>query len=183
MAIRKIILFPKEESALRKKSQPVRVVNRYVKTLISNMKDTLADHPEGIGLAAPQINVHSRVIVVRLGSKGDGEGEPSPILALINPEIIESKEPKKDFDGCLSFPGLFADTIRPHYLRVKGLDEWGKPFDRVFEDFDAVLVHHEIDHLEGVLFIDRVTSVNDFYHLKENEDGKMVRVPMSLVKK
>ncbi len=183
MTVRKIITYPQDEKALRKKSQPVRVVNRYVKNLITNLKDTLAEHPEGIGLAAPQINVHSRVIVVRLGSRQDSTEDAGPPTALVNPEIIESKDLKKDFDGCLSFPGLFADTMRPHYLRVTGLDEWGKPFDRVFEEFDAVLIRHEIDHLEGILFIDLVNNVDDFYRLKEGKDGKMVRVPVSLSEK
>jgi peptide deformylase len=98
---------------------------------------------------------------------------------LINPEIVEAKDDQRDFDGCLSLPGLFAETVRPHYLRVTGLDEWGKPFDRVFEGFDAVVVHHEIDHLNGVLFIDRVANVADMYTVRENEDGELVRVPVS----
>jgi peptide deformylase len=97
---------------------------------------------------------------------------------LINPEIIEARDEQRDFDGCLSFPGLFAETVRPHYLRVTGLDEQGKPLDRIFEGFDAVLVHHEIDHLEGVLFIDRVKSVDDLYTVREDEDGNLVRVPV-----
>ena len=93
-------------------------------------------------------------------------------------KIVEARDEDKDFDGCLSFPGLFAETKRPHYLRVTGLDERGKPFDRVFEGFDAVLVHHEIDHLEGVLFIDRVESVDDLYRVREDEEGNLVRVPV-----
>jgi peptide deformylase len=63
-------------------------------------------------------------------------------------------------------------------LRVTGLDEWGKPFDRVFEGFDAVVVHHEIDHLDGVLFIDRVESVEDLHRVREDENGRLVRAPV-----
>ena len=85
-----------------------------------------------------------------------------------------------DFDGCLSFPGLFADTLRPHYLRVAGLDENGKPFDTVYEGFDAVVVHHEIDHLEGVLFVDRLEKLEDLYQILEDEYGRLVRVPVSI---
>lgn len=176
MAVREIVLFSKNEAALRKESQPVRVVNRRIKKLIRDLKDTLATRPEGIGLAAPQINVHSRVVVVRLNSRNEEEQEPDPPIALVNPEIVEARQDEKDFDGCLSLPGLFAETVRPHYLRVRGLDEQGQPFDRVFEGFDAVLVHHEIDHLNGVLFIDRVTSVADLYRIEENEEGELVRV-------
>jgi peptide deformylase len=182
MAVRDIVLYSKNEAALRKKSEPVRVVNRRVKKLIRDLKDTLATHPEGIGLAAPQINIHQRVALVRLNSRNENGQEPDPPIALINPEIIEAGNAEKDFDGCLSFPGLFAETIRPHYLRVKGLDERGKPFDRVFEGFDAVLAHHEIDHLEGILFIDRVTSVEDLYRVKEDEEGNLVRVPVVAAK-
>ncbi len=183
MAVRDIVLYSNNEAALRKKSEPVRVINRRVKKLIKDLKETLDTHPEGIGLAAPQINVHQRVVVVRLNNRSEEEQAPDPPIALINPEIIEVGNEQRDFDGCLSFPGLFADTVRPHYLRVKGLDETGRPFERVFEDFDAVLVHHEIDHLDGVLFIDRLESVDDLYRVREDEEGKLVRVPVVAMEK
>lgn len=178
MAVRNIVLYTENEAVLRQKSEPVRVVNRRIKNLIRDLKDTLMAHSEGIGLAAPQINVHQRVVVVRLGSNPDRGGERRALLALINPEITEARHERRDFDGCLSFPNLYAETVRPHYLKVTGLDEWGQPFDHVFEGFDAVLVHHEIDHLEGVLFIDRVESVEDLYRVREDEKGRLVRAPV-----
>jgi peptide deformylase len=183
MAVRDIVLYLENEAALRKKSKPVRDIDRKVRRLVQDLKDTLNDHPEGIGLAAPQIDAHSRVVVVRLGGGQDDEGnerEPDPPVALINPQIMRAGEEKKDFDGCLSFPGLYGETVRPHHLRVTGLDEAGRPFDRVFEGFDAVVVHHEIDHLDGVLFIDRVESVEDLYRVHEGENGELVRVPVSM---
>jgi peptide deformylase len=185
MAIRDIVLYLENEAALRKKSRPVRGVNRRVRRLVRDLKDTLNDHPCGIGLAAPQINAHSRVVVVRLGGGRDGGNgsEPGPPLALINPEAVGAGNEERDFDGCLSFPGLYAKTVRPHYLRVTGLDEAGNPFDRVFEGFDAVVVHHEIDHLDGVLFIDRVERIEDLYRVREGEDGELVHVPLSVVVK
>lgn len=179
MAVRKIVLYKDNETALRKKSEPVRAVNRQVKKLVRDLKDTLLDHGGGVGLAAPQIDLHSRVVVVQLGSHDETKEEPDPPIALINPEIIEAGHDERDFDGCLSFPGLFAETVRPHRLRVKGLDERGRSFDRVFEGFDAVVVHHEIDHLDGVLFIDRINSFEDLYRVEEDEDGNLVRVPVS----
>jgi peptide deformylase len=181
MATRDIVLYLEDEAALRKKSRPVRSVNRRVRGLVRDLKNTLNDHPDGIGLAAPQIDAHSRVVVVRLGGGRDGDdgSEPGPPLALINPQVREAGNEERDFDGCLSFPGLYAETVRPHYLRVTGLDEAGHPFDRVFEGFDAVVVHHEIDHLDGVLFIDRVQSIEDLYRVREGEDGELVRVPLS----
>ena len=183
MAVRDIVLYLEDEAALRKKSRPVRNLNRRVRRLVQDLKDTLNDHPGGAGLAAPQIDVHSRVVVVRLGGGRDGGGngsESGPPLALINPEVIEAGNEERDFDGCLSFPGLYAETIRPHYLRVTGLDEAGDPFDWVFEGFDAVVVHHEIDHLDGVLFIDRVERMEDLYRVREGKDGELVRVPVSV---
>jgi len=180
MAVKDIAVYPERAAVLRKKSKPVRRMNRRVKALVRDLKDTLNNHPQGIGLAAPQISAHARVVVVRLGGGQDSEREPGPPLPLINPEIIEAGNEEKDFDGCLSFPGLYGETVRPHYLRVSGLDEAGDPFDRVFEGFDAVLVHHEIDHLNGVLFIDRVESIEDLYRVVEDESGELVRVPLSV---
>ena len=180
MAVRRIVLYADNPDPLRKKCEPVRAVNQRVRKLIRDLKDTLNAHPDGIGLAAPQINEHQRVVLVRLGERSDGEQEPGPPIALVNPEIIEAGNEKPDFDGCLSFPGLFAETVRPHYLRVTGLDDTGKPFDRVYEGFDAVVVHHEIDHLDGVLFIDRVKKIEDLYRIREDEYGRRVRVPVSV---
>ena len=182
MPVRDIVLYLEDEAALRKKSRPVNRVTRRVKRLVQDLKDTLNAHSDGIGLAAPQINVHSRVVVVRLRGERDGgaeESEPGPPLALIDPRIAEAGDEKRDFDGCLSFPGLYGETVRPHRLRVTGLDEAGRPFERVFEGFDAVVVHHEMDHLDGVLFIDRVESIEDLYQLREGENGDLVRVSAS----
>jgi peptide deformylase len=177
--VREILLYPKDKTALRAKSDPIHLFNRHTRQLIKDLKETLLAHPDGIGLAAPQIGVHSRMVVVRLGAMNEWDHEAGPPIMLINPEIIESSDECKDFDGCLSFPGLYGETIRPHYLRVTGLDEDGKPFDHYFTGFDAVVVHHEIDHLEGVLFIDRIESLDDLYRVYMDGSGKPVRVPMS----
>jgi peptide deformylase len=179
MAVREILLYPKDKAALRVKSDPIHTFNRQTKRLIEELKDTLLAHHDGIGLAAPQIDVHLRVVIVRLGAENDWDCEADPPIALVNPEIVESGDERKDFDGCLSFPGLYGETIRPHYLRVTGLDEAGQPFDRIFAGFDAVVVHHEMDHLDGVLFIDRLGSLDDLYRLHMDASGKPVRVPIS----
>jgi peptide deformylase len=179
MAVRKILLFSQDETALRKKCAPIRKLAHRERRLIKNLKDTLNAYANGVGLAAPQINVHMRIVVVCLGGSGDGNSKPDPPLALVNPVIAEQGDPQSDFDGCLSFPGLYGETIRPHYLRVVGMDEEGNPFDRVFEGFDAVVVHHEIDHLDGVLFIDRIEQIENLYRIKKTEDGRLIRVPIS----
>ncbi len=179
MSKKRILLYPDDESGLRQKSQPVTVVNRRVKRLIRDLKDTLDSHPAGIGLAAPQIDSHLRVVIVQLDSANPTRNTRRVFTALVNPVILEAKKEKRDFDGCLSFPGLFGETVRPHYLRVSAQDENGKPFERVFEDFDAVLVHHEIDHLNGVLFIDRIEKIDDLYRIEQDSKGRNVRVPFS----
>jgi peptide deformylase len=99
--------------------------------------------------------------VVRL--RGRHDGKHAPPVAIINPVIIEAARELPDFDGCLSIPGLFAETVRPHFVRLRGTDEDGKTFERTLEGFDAVIVHHEVDHLNGILFIDRVASPDKLY--------------------
>ncbi len=180
MAVKKILLYSENPAALREKSAPVQKMNRVVRALVKDLKETLTAHSEGIGLAAPQINVHQRVVIVVLGIDTQVGEEKAPPVALINPVIVEAGHEAKDYDGCLSFPGLYADTVRPHYLRVTGLDEGGEPFDRVFSGFDAVVVHHEIDHLDGVLFIDHVARFEDFYQINIDEFGRQVRAPLSV---
>jgi len=129
--------------------------------LVVDLKDTLRHHTNGIGLAAPQIGVHKRVIVVCFGA-GKGN-DPGPAIGIINPVIVEAGRELPDFDGCLSLPGLYAETVRPHFMRLQGIDEIGKTFEWTLNGFDAVVVHHEVDHLNGVLFIDRVSSPNKLY--------------------
>jgi peptide deformylase len=180
MAVRKILLYAEDEKALRQKSQLVDGINWDVKRTIRNLKDTLNAHPDGVGLAAPQINIHKRVVLVRLGPSSNGSVEPAPPIALVNPTIFEAGDDRKDFDGCLSFPGLYGDTFRPHHIRVTALDEGGQPFDQVFDGFDAVVLHHEIDHLDGVLFIDRIENPEDLYTVRKNERGELVRVPVTI---
>ena len=181
MAVQEILIYPRNKIALRTECDPIRAFNRQTRSLIQDLKDTLLAHYDGAGLAAPQIGVHLRVVVVRLGTRNDWDGETDLPIALVNPEIIESNNEQKDFDGCFSFPGLYGETTRPHYLRVTGLSENGELFDRVFAGFDSVVVHHEIDHLNGVLFIDRIESLDDLYRVYIDSSGRAMRVPVSEV--
>ena len=179
MAVREILIYLQHKTELRQKSDPVLKVNRQVDLLIQDLKDSLKASSDGIGLAAAQINIHQRVVIVCLETETDGKWLAGPPQALINPHIVEVGDERKDFDGCLSFPGLYRETVRPHYLHVAGLDEQGQAFDYLFEGFNAVVVHHEIDHLDGILFIDRIQSIEDLYTIRENECGEMVRVPFN----
>ena len=181
MAVREILLYSEDEKALRKLSKPVQGANQDINQIIRDLKDTLNAQSEGIGLAAPQINVHERVVLVRLMAAADGGDDPAPPIALVNPKIIEAGDERRDFDGCLSFPGLYGETTRPHYLRVTGLDEGGQPFEELYEGFDAVVVHHEMDHLDGVLFIDRIESLDDLYTIRKNKNGELVREPVTVI--
>lgn len=179
MTVRSILLFPKDKAVLRAKSEPVQAFNRQTRRLIEDLKDTLLVHRNGIGLAGPQIGVHLRVVIFRLGARTEWDSEAGIPTALVNPEIVDAGDEREDYDGCLSFPGLFGESIRPHYLKVSGLTTYGETYERTFTGFDAVLVHHEIDHLDGVLFIDRIKSLDDLYRVRMDGTGKPVRVPIS----
>ena len=178
MAVREIVMYAEHEAVLRRESEPVKAVTRSVRRLVRDLEDTLYAHPDGAGLAAPQIGVHRCVVVVRLGACPDEEREPGPPEALINPVIIEAGDERSDFDGCLSFPGLFGKTIRPHQLRISAWNEAGQAIKRTLEGFDAVLVHHEIDHLKGIVFVDRIQDITDLCRVRRNEQGQLVRVPL-----
>lgn len=144
MAVRNIIKLGDE--TLRKKSRKVDVINNRIKTLISDMADTLHSTDDGIGLAAPQVGVLRRVVVIDMG---DG------VKAYINPEIVSSQGSRKAVESCLSIPGRSATVIRPEKVTVKAMDEDGKEFTEEAQGLRAVCLCHEIDHLDGILFIDK----------------------------
>lgn len=177
MAIKKLVYYPEEEDKLRQLSKPVpRVKDKKLKKLIQDMKDTLESQP-GAAIAAPQIGALKRVTVVILG-QNEGE-EEQPMLTLINPEIVEVGEPTAGFDGCLSIPNIYTwNTPRPSWLRVKALGEDGEEIDLRVEGMDARVIHHEVDHLDGVLFLDRLTDPEELYTPIKLDDGetKMVRL-------
>lgn len=104
MAVKEIVIYPEGKEILRRKCDPATGIRPRITRLARDLVDTLNAHPEGIGLAAPQIGAHHRVVVVRLGGGPESESEPDPPLPLINPEIVEAGDKQKDFDGCLSFP-------------------------------------------------------------------------------
>lgn len=156
MTIQPIVLFKENPYVLRAKSKSVQPGVKEVQSLIEDLKDTLIHHTEAIGLAAPQIGVNKRVIAVYFG--GRKENNTTQPLVIINPVIIESSRDLLDFDGCLSFPELYAKTVRPHYMRLQGVDERGDSKEWILDGFDSVVAHHETDHLNGVLLIDRINE-------------------------
>ncbi|MGN1200712.1 MAG: peptide deformylase [Candidatus Caccovivens sp.] len=143
MATRRIVILGNE--TLRKKSKPVLAFDEALGTLLDDMKTTMIEK-NGVGISAVQIGVLRRAIVIEI--------EPKKFLEIINPEIIKTKGKSTDNEGCLSVPGFYCDVTRPQYVKIKAFDRNGKEFEFEAEDYIARCVCHEIDHLNGVLFVD-----------------------------
>ena len=146
MAIRKVRL--EDDEILRKMCKPVDVVDDKIKELVSDMIETMHDK-DGVGLAAPQVGILKRVIVIDLY---DDKGP----YVLINPEIIKEKGEQEVDEGCLSFPNKFAKIIRPAEVIVKALDIDGKEYKLKGKGLLAQAISHELDHLNGILFVDKI---------------------------
>lgn len=144
------------DAVLRKKAAQIEMINDEVCELVTNMIDTMMD-TRGIGLAAPQVN-HSLAVFIAYFPKDDEEVERSKIKVFINPKIIEySPEMTIYSEGCLSIPKLYKDIERPFKVTITASDLEGNIFTEEFHDFHAHIVLHENDHLNGVLFIDRLS--------------------------
>ena len=140
---------------LQKKSDPVAKVDAEIQQLMSDMLETMYKAP-GIGLAAPQVGVLKRVIVLDIAP----EDEPPAPLKMANPEIVWVSDDDASYnEGCLSVPEHYADVVRPAACRVRYLDEHNEVKELEAEGLLATCVQHEIDHLDGVLFIDHLTSL------------------------
>jgi len=150
LSVLTILEFPDER--LRKKASEVKVVDGNVKKLVDDMLETMY-LAKGIGLAATQVNVHQRIVVIDIS-----EGKDNP-LCLINPEIVEKYGNEESEEGCLSVPGFFEKVNRAESIKVKALDKEGQPFEFEANELLAVCVQHELDHLEGKLFVDYISSL------------------------
>ncbi|MBQ3408434.1 MAG: peptide deformylase [Clostridia bacterium] len=146
MAIRKVRL--EDDEILRKKCRTVEVVDEKIKELVQDMIDTMHDQ-DGVGLAAPQVGILKRVVVI------DVYDDNGPYV-LINPEIIKEKGEQEVDEGCLSFPNKFAKVIRPAEVTVKALDINGKEYKLKGKGLLAQAISHEVDHLNGILFVDKI---------------------------
>ena len=146
MAVLKIRLYP--DPVLREATLPVTDVDDSVRKLVADMTETMRAAP-GVGLAAPQVGVQRRVLVYSLGTE-------EPVHALVNPEILERSGEQIDDEGCLSIPGLTFPVPRAERIVVRGLDADGQPMSLEAEEFEARVIQHEVDHLDGVLFLDRL---------------------------
>ncbi len=144
MAIRQIVQIG--DPVLRKKSKVVEKIDEKIIQLLDDMADTMY-HADGVGLAAPQVGILKRVVVIDIG---DG------LLELINPEIIETSGEQLDDEGCLSVVGEAGAVRRPYRVKVRAFDRNGNLFEIEGEELLARAFCHEIDHLEGVLFVDKI---------------------------
>ena len=163
MAIRKIRI--DEDPVLRKKAKEIKSIDDSTKELIDDMAETMYDAP-GVGLAAPQVGVSKRLVMVDVD---DGQG----LQVFVNPRIIKIEgDPEVGPEGCLSVPGIYGDVERCLKITVKGLNRKGKGITVEASGFRARAIQHEIDHLEGILFTDKASNLRKIADEPEEEDIK-----------
>ena len=153
MSLREILIYP--DSRLRKKSKPVKSFDKKLYTLLDDMAETMYDAP-GVGLAAPQVGENIRVIVVDINIQEEQEKD---LKELINPKIVESKGTQISEEGCLSVPGFMGNIKRKEDIVVEALDRNGEEVVIEASDLLSRVLQHEIDHLDGVLFFDRMSKL------------------------
>jgi len=160
MTLRTIVTLP--DPVLKRKARAVTRFDKDLHTLLDDMVETMREAP-GVGLAAPQIGLSDRIIVIEYYEREeDEENEEAPkkVWAVINPEIVKtSEETLMGVEGCLSIPGLVGEVERHAEVQVKGLNRHGKPMKVKAKGWLARIFQHEIDHLNGVLFTERATRV------------------------
>ena len=182
MAILDIIL--EGDPRLRQKATRIRAVDDALRRLAADMHETMLAAP-GVGLAAPQVGITRRLIVVHVPEDYE-EGAPATTLTLVNPEIVRSQGRELGTEGCLSIPGWVGEVPRFESVTVKGMDLDNKDVRIKARGFVARVLQHEIDHLDGILFVDRVEDKSTLHRVPEREttegpiedhDGHEDRVP------
>jgi len=169
MALREVVKLP--EAILRKQAHKVTNFGKETQVLIDDMIETMRAEP-GVGLAAPQVNVPLRLIVVEYPLNDSEEGAKPKTFVVVNPEIVKmSEETVKGIEGCLSVPNLFGEVERAIEVTVTGLNRQGKKQKIHATGWLARIFQHEIDHLNGILFVDRAEKL---YQPEEVEDGDRV---------
>lgn len=153
MAKLPIILFP--DPILRKRADPVERIDEAIQRLLDDMLETMYDAP-GVGLAAPQIGLSRRIFVM---DPSRGEDPPAPRF-IINPEILDRRDEMRVYEeGCLSIPKIFAEIERPAGVLLRYTDQDGKAHEEWLEGHAATVAQHELDHLDGVLFVDHLSRL------------------------
>jgi peptide deformylase len=164
MALREVLQFP--DPRLTRVSEPIGEVTDELRELARDMCEVMYDEP-GIGLAAPQISEAVRLIVVDTEWSEEG-GERNPIV-MVNPEIVESSGQIVWEEGCLSVPDLTADVTRASRVKIKGTDLDGQTLEIEAEELQAVCFQHELDHLDGILFIDHISRLKRGMYVKRRK--------------
>ena len=150
MTILNILKYPDER--LYKVAREVKVVNNEIKTLISDMAETMYEAP-GIGLAATQVDFHQRIIIIDISE------DKNNLLVMINPILLESKGEEFNQEGCLSVPEVFEKVKRAEWIKISAIDINGKKFELEADGLLAVCIQHEMDHLEGKVFVDYLSNL------------------------
>ncbi len=153
MSIAKIRLFP--DGVLRKKSDTIRAFNHEVSRIFQVLEKTMESQASGIGIAAPQIGILKRLAVVDVSSRVPDAKR----LYLVNPEILDTKNPVLSREGCMSLPEYTAPLKRFDWVRVRWQDPQGKLCEKTATGIEAICIQHEVDHLNGILFFDRVAAL------------------------
>lgn len=156
MALRNIVL--EGDEILRKNCREVAEVNDRIRMILDDMVETMRD-AKGVGLAAPQIGIMRRMFVA--------EPEQGKVFCFVNPEMVTLEGSQESEEGCLSLPGYAGLVERPEKIKIRGLDREGKMQEFDFEGFEAIVMCHEFDHLEGILYKDKA---KEMYELTEGED-------------
>ncbi|MCK5813202.1 MAG: peptide deformylase [Cocleimonas sp.] len=160
MALLEILRFP--DKRLRIKATPVERVDKEVLQIVEDMFETMYDAP-GIGLAATQVNIHRQIVVMDISEQKD---QP---LCLINPKILASEGVEKLEEGCLSVPDYHADVERAKRITIQALDQQGEVFELVADELLAICIQHEMDHLQGKLFVDYLSPLKRYRLQKKIE--------------
>lgn len=158
MAILPILTFP--DPRLKEKSEPVPVVSAEVRSFVDDLLETMRASPGCVGIAAPQVGVPRRIIAVDVSAhRRGGQEENHGLLVLVNPEILAMGGKQLVREGCMSVPDYTANVQRAQWVLVDALDREGKQVILEAIGFEAVAIQHEVDHLDGYLFLDRLSSV------------------------
>lgn len=160
MAVVPVLIYP--HPLLKKPAAPVDPADPALARVFEDLVDTMRHHRGCVGLAAPQIGRLVRAMVVDVSASPRAH-EPHGLLRIANPEILEATQWKIGREGCLSFPDLLANVKRAQKLRLRGIDPAGEPMDLATTGFEAVALQHEVDHLDGLVFLDRIRSSRDLF--------------------
>ncbi len=173
--VKPILTIPKDDQALRQKSQAVTTFDKSVENLVTDLTDTIdaQTDPVGLGLSAPQIGVFKRVFVARIRNK---------LKSFVNPKITKFSQAETSFlEGCFSVPEIYGHVIRPAEIDLLSQDMHGKSSNIHYKGVPARIIQHELDHLDGILFIDHVHTQNGkVFKVEKDKRGKEQFIEVSL---